>query len=158
MGSQVSEVKALWSVRLCVAKDHNRFSMFGSNIMNFQIRLVWSFAYQRMVILKKKWMWKMLLAIRNYGTASGSDFLFVDKPPSAMYGCCEGSLSSLELNEPDLSYRQHRSHNGRESGKSSLGIRSVKHYLSCVSAWHAPQRQCRKIYNLQCVERRVWQL
>ena len=100
----------------------------------------------------------MLFVIRNYGTAGGSDFLFVDEPARVRGGFCAGPLSSLELHQPYLSDRQHRSHHGREPRKSSLGIRSVKHYLSRVSTRHATHRQRGKIYNLQCVERGVRQL
>ena len=97
----------------------------------------------------------MLYVIRNYGTASGSDFLFVDQSACVMCGLSESPLSALELYQPDLSDRQHRSHNGREPGKSSLGVRSVKHNLSRISARHTTHRLCRKIHNLQCVEGRV---
>ena len=113
---------------------------------------------QRMVIQKKRWMWKMLLVIRNYGTASGSDCVFVDKPGVIRGGWCACALSSLELYQPHLPYRQHRSYNGREPGKPPLGVRSVKHNLPSISARHATHRQCREIYNLQCVERGVRQL
>ena len=97
----------------------------------------------------------MLFVIRNYGTASGSDFLFVDESASAMCERSESSLFALELNQPDLQDRQHRSHNGREPRKSTLGVRSVKHNLSGLSERHATHGLSREVHNLQCVERRV---
>ena len=111
-----------------------------------------------MVTLKKRWLWKMLFVIRNYGTASASDILCADPYPHVRCRCSESPLLTLELNQPNISYRQHRSHYGREPRKSSLGIRSVKHHLSRISSWHTPHRLSGEVHNLQCVKRRVRQL